>query len=234
MSLSFLFVDLFVVLVILGSAAYAVWKGFVAETLSIVAWAAAAFASLYLGHWVGRTIAPLIGTPWLSMVIGYAAVFVAAFIPLQFASHRFSEGVKHSPVGPLDRVLGATFGIVRGLAILGVAYLIFTAFVPIRSQPEWLLNARTLPLIQSSSEVILALIPDHGDRPAGSERRTPPPERVEGPRTIEDLLPKPTETRHPPKPAKPEKKPKKGYGAGDRRELDRLIETTGSDGSHTP
>ncbi|HEY4941123.1 MAG TPA: CvpA family protein [Rhizomicrobium sp.] len=226
MSLAFGFVDLFVVLIILGSAAYATWRGFVSETLSIVAWAAAALASLYLGPWVARMAHALIATAWISTVVGYGAVFVVVFIPLSFASHRFSEGVKRSLVGPLDRVLGATFGIVRGLAILGIAYLIFTAFVPIRSQPAWLTNARTLPLIQSSAEVLLALVParDHHESVA--------PASGPAPQSIRDLLEKPAPAAHPAKP-KPKKHGKKS-GAADRRALDRLFEATGSGGTQKP
>ena len=229
MSLAFSFVDLMVVLVILGSAGYAAYRGFVAETLGIVAWAAAAFASLYLGPWVARLAHGLIATAWLATVLGYAIVFVAVFIPIQFASHRFSTDVKRSVVGPLDRVLGATFGIVRGLAILGIAYLIFTAFVPIHSQPRWLAEARTLPLIQSSAEVLLALVPDRDRRDAAE----PPPTTGPKPTSIDDLLRGPAHVPHVHPVPKPDgrKKHKKGYGAQDRRALDRLFEATGTNGS---
>jgi membrane protein required for colicin V production len=242
MSLAFSLVDLLVVLVILGSAAYATWRGFVSETLSIFAWAAAALASLYLGPWVAGMARSLIQTYWIATIVGYAAVFVVIFIPLQFASHRFSQGVRRSPVGPLDRVLGATFGIVRGLAILGIAYLIFTAFVPIHSQPRWLTAARTLPLIQSSSEVLLALIPDRGPHDAE------PPAEGPRPKSIRDLIERPAPDAAPPpdvaprsdlmappvKPRPPKKPRKKGYGVGDRRALDRLFEATGSGGIQKP
>ena len=45
MNLSFNFVDLLIVLTILVSAGYAAWRGFLSETLSVFAWAAAAFAT---------------------------------------------------------------------------------------------------------------------------------------------------------------------------------------------
>ena len=59
-------------------------------------------------------------------------------------SHRFSQSVKNSPIGPLDRALGIAFGVVRGLVIVGLAYLAFTYFVPIRNQPA-LAYARPAP-----------------------------------------------------------------------------------------
>jgi membrane protein required for colicin V production len=225
MSLAFSFVDLLVVLVVLGSMAYAIWRGFVSETLSIVAWAAAAFAALYLGPWVGRMAHSLITTLWLATVVGYAAAFLVVFIPLSFASYRFAEGVRKSPVGPIDRVLGGTFGLVRGLAILGFAYLVFTAFVPILNQPRWLKEARTLPLIQSSAEVLVSIMPRHDGAPVVTSAPTP---RV----TQEPLEPRPIPVRQ--VKTKPAKHGKKGYGVGDRRALDRLFEATGNGGGDKP
>jgi membrane protein required for colicin V production len=234
MSLHFTFIDLLVVLIVLGSMGYAIWKGFIAETLSIAAWAAGAFAALYLGQWVGTMVQPLIGTYWISMIVGYIAVFLVIFIPLSFAAYRIADNVRRSPVGPIDRVLGATFGIVRGLAILGIAYLMFTAFVRIDDQPSWLTGARSLPLIQTSAEVVLALVPNHHTF-AGQRA---PEHAGPAPKSIRDLLqgPSPAAYRHPdePKPVKPRKPGKKGYGAHDRRELDRLFETTGSGDSGKP
>ena len=52
MNLSVTFIDFLVVTVIIISAGYAAYRGFMSETLTIVAWAAAAFATLYFGPWV--------------------------------------------------------------------------------------------------------------------------------------------------------------------------------------
>ena len=79
------------------------------------------------------------------------------FIPLSFISHRFSETVKHSPIGPLDRALGIAFGVVRGLVIVGLAYLAFTYFVPIRQAARLADRRRALlPMMQSTAEVLLS------------------------------------------------------------------------------
>jgi membrane protein required for colicin V production len=222
MSLGYSLVDLLVVLVILASTVYATWKGFISETLSIVAWAAAAFASLYFGPWAGDRLLGLISPPWLASLAGYAGVFLVILIPLSFASLRLAQGVLHSPVGPLDRVLGTFFGVVRGVVILGLAYLVFTAFVPIRNQPKWLTTARTLPLIQSSSEVLLSLVPSSGARDIAPLTRK-----------AQNL---PADGSSAPAPAKPKpvKHVTKSYGAGDRRALDRLFEATGNGGSGKP
>ena len=102
------------------------------EVLAIFAWAAAAFATLYFGPWLIPLMRDVIATPWLASLAAYAGIFLVVLIPLSFIGHRFSETVKHSPIGPLDRALGIAFGVVRGLVIVGLAYLAFTYFVPIK------------------------------------------------------------------------------------------------------
>ena len=220
MNLSVTFIDFLVVLVIIVSAGYAAWRGFVSETLTIFAWAAGAFATLYFGPWIAPMVHSLVSTTWLAVVISYAAVFLSVFIPLSFMSYRFADSVKHSPIGPLDRALGLAFGVVRGLVIVGVAYLAFTYFVPIPSQPRWLTEARLLPMIQSSSEVLLSLVPnrDANHRLVMTHQEDPLAEEIRRTQYVRPI-------GHP----VAAKKHRKGYGTGDRRALDRLIEATGSD-----
>jgi membrane protein required for colicin V production len=222
MSLEFSPVDLVAVLVIVGSMSYAIWRGFIAETLGIVAWAAAAFASLYFGAWVARLAHTLITSAWLAIIAGYLLVFVAVFIPIQFASHRFSEGVRNSAVGPLDRALGAAFGIVRGLAILGFCYLVFDAFVPTASQPRWLTEARTLPMIRSSAQVLLTLVPERDHHAAAVVPPTPKPASAQPP---QHAAPAQNQAN-----AVKKKHTKKSRSAQDRQALDRLFQASGSSG----
>jgi membrane protein required for colicin V production len=227
MNLSFSFVDFLIVLVIVVSAGYAAWRGFLSETLSIFAWAAAAFATLYFGPWVVPLARGLITTYWLAALVAYAGVFLAVFIPLSFISYRFSESVKNSPIGPLDRALGVAFGVVRGLVVIGLVYLLVTYFVPIRQQPRWLTEAHLLPLMQSSGEVLLSLVPNRDQQDFASR----PEERHDD--ALGELIRHQNEQANQAS-AMPAKKATKGYGVRERRALDKLFEATGSGGSSKP
>src|ERR1700676_3323476 len=136
MNLTFNFIDFLLVAVIVISAGYAAFRGFLSETLTIFAWAAAAFATLYFGPWLIPMARSMISLQWLAPVAAYAGVFLVVFLPLSFMIHRFSQTVKNSSIGPLDRGLGIAFGVVRGLVIVGLAYLAFTYFTPVRQQPQ--------------------------------------------------------------------------------------------------
>ena len=232
MTLPLTSIDILVGLVVLVSAGYAAWRGFMSEVLSVFAWASAAFATLYFGPWLIPLMRGVIATPWIASLAAYAGIFLVVLIPLSFIAHRFSESVKHSPIGPLDRALGIAFGVVRGLVIVGLAYMAFTYFVPIRQQPSVLTQARSLPLIQSSAEVLLSLAPSrnysdfatqapgHHDELGDLIRRNGEANQVS-----EDHV------QHKSMAAKPGQK---GYGAKDRRALDNLLEATGNGGSGKP
>src|SRR5437868_4643396 len=160
MNHAFTYVDLAAVAIVSVSTILAIWRGFIWETLSIFAWAAAAFASLYFGSPVSHYLSPMVSPWWLAYIAGYGLVFLMVLIPISFASYRLSEGVKDSPIGALDRLLGGAFGAARGFAVVGGLYLLFCVFVPGPDQPKPLREARLLPLIQSSAEILTLLVPE--------------------------------------------------------------------------
>lgn len=221
-ALGITYIDPLVVIVVVLSAIYATWRGFVSETLSIFAWAAAAFATLFFGPRLAPIARGLFASPLLGVMVGYIAIFLVVLIPLSFLSFRFAESVKHSAVGTLDRSLGFAFGVVRGLAIIGLAYIAFTTVVAVRNQPDWITNAKLLPVIRVSAQALLSLVPDQHLDGVKAETAAAPAPKPEA-----SAAPVPTPS---PKPAAAKKHGKKAYGAKERSELDRLIETTGGNG----
>jgi membrane protein required for colicin V production len=228
--------DILVILVILVSAGYAAWKGFLSETLTIFDWLAAAFGCLYFGPYLVPMMRGVVTTPWLASLIAYAVVFLIIFIPLSFMSHRFSESVKNSVIGPLDRALGIAFGVVRGLVAVALVYLAYTYFVPVPEQAPFVKEARTLPMIQSTGAVILSLVPSRvsSDFAMGSPEKSRSRESNDAIGDIirgnQDANRVPYQQREPEPRAPqdtPAKKAGKGYGADDRRALDTLLKNGG-------
>jgi membrane protein required for colicin V production len=204
---------------------FAIWRGFISETLSIFAWAAAAFATLYFGPFIAPIVSHLFSPAWLAWLVGYVGVFLFVLIPISYGSFRLSESVQRSSVGPLDRTLGAIFGVARGLVVVGGLYILFTLFVPVRDHPTSLRDAKLLPVIQRSAEFLISLAPV--DTRTAAERRL-------------EVAP----ARHPVRAASDRdshaenpdahKRAAKSYGAGDRQALDKLIEASGGSRNDKP
>ena len=165
MELHITIADIVIVVVLLWTAAHAAMKGFLRQVLSIFAFIAAAVATLKF-YPVFRPVAQANVEPaWLADGVAFVGLFLIVLIPLSFISYRLSETVKKSPVGPLDRSLGFFFGVAYGLFFLSVAYIVLTMLVAERNQPEWIQEARLLPLVQSSSNILLSLVPEDSGLP---------------------------------------------------------------------
>ena len=157
--LSLTAIDIVIILVVLVSAGFAMLRGLVHETFAILAWVAGGYVAVR----AAPALQPLLGgaiTPfWLERVAVLLGIFLIVFIPLVIISRRLSARVKSSAAGPVDRVLGLVFGIGRGLVIVGLVYIAFSALVPIKNHPEILTKARLFPVIRTTSEVLRELVP---------------------------------------------------------------------------
>jgi membrane protein required for colicin V production len=198
-------IDILVVVVILVSAGYAAYRGLVHETFTIIEWVAAGYVALRFTPLFQPLLRDYISPAWLEWIAVFVGTFLIVFIPLSIMSHRISEHVKKSEIGPIDRTLGFVFGVGRGLVIVGFAYLAFAALVPARDHPDALTKARLFPLIRNTSEVLRSLTPQEGNGTA----------QADAPADAKAPTPQPTAA--------------KAYGADDRSALDRLFETKGSD-----
>jgi membrane protein required for colicin V production len=233
------FVDILAGLVVVVSTFYAARRGFLHETLGIFALVAAGFAALYFGPWLFPWMHQHFATRWVAIIAADSSVFVVVYLPLAFLSRRISNSVKSSAIGPLDRVLGVAFGVVRGLATVGLAYIAFIYFVPVQDHPASLTHARSLLVLQRTASVLRSLVPGNGPNDLGIHPRD----------ELGDLIRRNEEPVKLENAAKNTQVPgdhmshkdisaaqaEKGYGAKDRRALESLVErATGNGGSGKP
>jgi membrane protein required for colicin V production len=221
-ALSITWIDIAVVAVVVISAGFAFGRGLVTETFSIVEWVAAAYVALNFTPSFQPLLQGYISPPWLEYVAVFIGTFLLVLIPLSFLSHRLEEAIKRSEIGPVDRALGLIFGVGRGLAIVGLAYILYAALVPLQSRSPALTNARSYSIIRNSSEVLLELVP-------GTEKEIA---SVRGGKNAGKSQSGTGDTEQTAKGGDEAAKPAKTYGAGDRRALDNLFKDAG-DGKDT-
>jgi membrane protein required for colicin V production len=120
--------DWAVVALLAVSVLLGLWRGLVYEVLSVLNWVAA----FVLAQWLAPRAAELMPFGHAGESIRYAGGFVVVFIAALFAGGLLAWLVKKlvaaSGLAPVDRVLGAGFGLVRGsLAVLALAVVVHLA-----------------------------------------------------------------------------------------------------------
>jgi membrane protein required for colicin V production len=112
------------------------WRGLVYEVLSVFVW----LAAFVLAQWFAPEVAARLPLDGTAQSLRYAAGFVLVFVGTAFVAGLIARLIKKlvSAVGlrPVDRTLGAIFGLLRG-AILLLAIAVVMNMTALKSQADW-------------------------------------------------------------------------------------------------
>lgn len=128
----FTLIDGVVAAIIFLSAILAYSRGFVREALAIAGWVGAAV----LAFMFAASAQPLVREiPWIgakigencevSMITAFALVFAVGLIIASLFTPLLSSLIHRSFLGGIDQGIGFVFGAVRGIALVGAAFLIY-------------------------------------------------------------------------------------------------------------
>jgi membrane protein required for colicin V production len=157
----FQLLDIVLAGIMIISGMLALMRGFTREVLSLVAWLAAAIAaylalkSPQLLELANKYIQPEI----VAKITVAGVAFLLVLVIVSLVSVKLADFVLDSAVGAFDRSLGFVYGLARGLVLVVVAYLFYSWLTPADRQEDWIKNARSLPLIKGTSDVILSFVP---------------------------------------------------------------------------
>ena len=215
--------DIAVAALLLVSAGFAYFRGFVHEVLSITGWIGAAAAAIYGFPYARPFFRQAIDNPLFADIATGSALFVGSLVILSLLARAISRRVKDSALGALDRALGFLFGLARGALVAVLAFLVFILAVPADERPPWVLKARSTPVMGAGAHILVELLPpETAERLGISDRARPkdPAGRTRRPEpSVRDLLQ--------PRPQAPERPPPAGYGEKERQDMQRLIDSTG-------
>lgn len=129
-------VDWVLLAVLALSLAVGVWRGLVFEVLSLLGWVAAYIAAQVFAPLVATGLP--VGTPGsaLNQGVAFALTFVAALVVWALASRLLRALIHATPLAAIDRVLGAAFGLLRGLVLL-LAVTTVVALTPAARSSAW-------------------------------------------------------------------------------------------------
>jgi len=130
-SLDWFFVAVLAFFLLLGA-----WRGLVYEVISLVSW----LAAFVCAKWFAPSVAAWLPLGGLGEALRYAIGFVLVFVACIFAGGLLAMALSGlvSAVGlkPVDRALGALFGLVRGSVLLLTAVML-VGMTPLRNSVEW-------------------------------------------------------------------------------------------------
>lgn len=128
--------DYVVLAVIALSLLIGVWRGVVSEILALLAWIVAFLCARLWAGSVGDMLMASDVAPHWRQVAGFLAVFAGVLIGFVLARWLISRFLKAVGLGTLDRLLGALFGIARGILLVWVGVLL-AGLTALPSQPWW-------------------------------------------------------------------------------------------------
>ena len=218
-------VDLIVAAIVVISGFLAFARGLVREVLSLAGWIGAAILTYFGVPHLSPYMVAIVGSdPFILNVVTGVLIFVVPLIALSLASFSIARHVKDSHLSALDRSLGFVFGLLRGAALVCLAYLALVWSVPDPQQhPRAVLEARCLPLVQAGVAVLTGLVPERVRGSAG--KRTEEIRRgaeTEAQRAAQKAM----ETLIAPQPRAQAPRDTTGYNPKERQDMDRLIQGT--------
>jgi membrane protein required for colicin V production len=167
--------DMAVLFVVGVSVLLALARGLVRESLSIIVWVVSALIAYMAFPHVRAPIGDYIPNVWIGDAFALVLVFVAPLVCLKIVAMVVAEAVPRGALGSVDRILGAGYGLARGVLVVSLAYLGLTLINRPEHHPYWIQEAQLLPYVRDGAELLAGWVPEHiltaetwDDLPAGT------------------------------------------------------------------
>lgn len=154
--------DYLLIAILLFSALMSARKGFSREIIGL----AAALVALVLGMWfyglAGSFLLPYVSSARVANLIGFLLVVLAVLLCGGMLGWIVSRFLRTIGLSFFDRLLGAAFGLVRGLLIaiaLLTAFLAFGPQVDSKTVSSSVVNSRIAPWVLGASHAFVAIAP---------------------------------------------------------------------------
>jgi membrane protein required for colicin V production len=134
--------DLIVIGIVALSTIIAFWRGLIRGVMSLVALIAAVLAAIQFSPAVAAMLSAL-GDPVTRYLAAFALIFIVVALVGALLGWVLSRAIRAIGLGFVDRLLGAVFGVARGVLIVVIAVLL--AGLTTLPRQEWWQNALLAP-----------------------------------------------------------------------------------------
>ena len=207
--------DIGILAVMLISGIFAFVRGFVHELLAVIAWIGAALVTIYGIDLVIPLARKLTTMEPVADIGAGVVIFLVVLVGLTILTRMLSKRVQASSLSTLDRSLGLLFGILRGVVLVCLAWLLVSWALPRKDLPDMIVEARSLPLVEQGKDLLITLLPEEMQPSEPPENGALAPALEHG---FDDLVRPRAKASGPDEPT--------GYNDRQRKDMERLIESS--------
>jgi membrane protein required for colicin V production len=153
--------DLLLIVILALSIATSFAKGLTREIVGLVASVAALLCGIWLYRMAGAAVRPYVGSREVANLIGFILIVVAVIVLGLMVSWLIGKMWKAIGLSWLDRLLGAGFGVARGVVVSIALITAIVAFAPgtDSTPPKAVVDSRIAPYIIDAAHVVTMAAP---------------------------------------------------------------------------
>ncbi|MGO9515115.1 MAG: CvpA family protein [Steroidobacteraceae bacterium] len=162
--------DVLLFLVLLGSTLIGLLRGFVREAASLAFWIVAIWAAWKFGPVVEPHLGGLMADPKVAPWVGRLVVLLIVLLIGGLVGMLLSYFTRSVGLGPLDRLVGLLFGVVRGMVLMGL--MIIGGELLHLNQEEWWSRSKLVPYGETVGDWLRSMVGERGEPWSKLERLT--------------------------------------------------------------
>ncbi len=152
-------VDGIILIIVLLSVMFGIFRGFVKESISVTFWILAVWVAIKFSETASAYVPSGVDSPALRLALAFGGLFVLTLIVGAIINQIVGLLVSKSGLSGTDRILGFMFGALRGLVLVTFLVLLVTSFSPGMKDKQWWQSSVTLPYFDSLAEQLFGYLP---------------------------------------------------------------------------
>jgi membrane protein required for colicin V production len=151
--------DVVLALIVIASIAASFRKGFAREVIGLVSVVLALVLGLWFYATVGSSLAPYLSSRRMANFGGFFLVFFGVIVLGGIVSLIVGRFLRVTGLSFFDHLLGAGFGVVRGLLIAVALMAAIMAFAAGDHPPDAVVHSRLAPYVAGAARILAAVAP---------------------------------------------------------------------------
>ena len=157
-----IWLDVLLIVILIASVISSYSKGFAREVIGLVAAITALVCGVWFYSMAGEVVRPWVGSREVANLCGFLMVFVAVIVLGWVVTSVIGMMVKAVGLSWLDRMMGAGFGVVRGVIVSVALITAIVAFAPgsdAKSPPQAVVDSKIAPYIIDTAHELTKAAP---------------------------------------------------------------------------